>query len=46
MKKEDFSQCFLNSLSPKCSDWQFIPYVGAAGGILLSINSVNCQLIN
>jgi exonuclease III len=45
-KKDDFSQRFLHSLSPKFSDWQFIPSLGAAGGILLGINSDQCQLLS
>jgi hypothetical protein len=45
-KKTDFSQHFLDSISPKFSAWHFLPSVGAAGGILMGINTNCCQLIN
>jgi exonuclease III len=45
-KKEEFSTRFLHSISPVFSDWKHIPSLGVAGGILLGINSHNCQLID
>jgi exonuclease III len=45
-KKEEFSHRYLQSISSKFSDWQFIPSIRVAGGILTGINAEVYQLIN